>query len=186
MRRTTMVVVLAVTLLGAACGDSSVSTTPATTATAATSAAPISSAPGTAAPTTTSGVPIEVTSEAGTVSLESAAQRIAVLSATHVEMFFAIGAGDQLIAGDLFSDYPPEAAQLPRLDSFNLSVESVIDLDPDLVVLTFDPGDAVAAFEAVGIPTLLFSPAPTLDAAYEQMQVLGAVSGHTDEAGALV
>jgi iron complex transport system substrate-binding protein len=62
----------------------------------------------------------------------------------------------------------------------------VIDLDPDLVVLTFDPGDAVAALDAVGIPTLLFSPAPTLEAAYAQMRSLGAASGHGADAAELI
>lgn len=189
MRRTVLLLALAVALVGAACGASAGTTT--TSAPAASTAVPASedatSSTTEAVQITTSGPsPIEVTSEAGRITLDTAAERIAVLSATHVEMLFAIGAGGQLIAGDLFSDYPPEARQLPQLDSFNLSVESVIDLDPDLVVLTFDPGDAVAAFDVVGIPTVLFSPASTLEAAYDQMLALGVASGHGDEAATLV
>ena len=189
MRRTVLLLAFAVALVGAACGASDATTT--TASSISSTAVPPSD---TVAPTTTEAVPsstkglapIEVTSEAGRITLDQPAERIAALSATHVEMLFAIGAGGQLIAGDLFSDYPPEAGQLPQLDSFNLSVESVIDFDPDLVVLTFDPGDAVSAFDAVGIPTVLFSPASTLEAAYDQMLALGAASGHGDDAAALV
>jgi iron complex transport system substrate-binding protein len=174
-----VVVVIAVT----ACGDNGDAAT-----SAAATAAPELAAATTVAPTTlpattvASPGPITVTSDSGAIELAGPAERIAALSATHVEMLFALGAGAQVIAGDLFSDYPPEAARLPGLDSFNLSVESVIDLDPDLVVLSFDPGDAVAAFESVGIPTLLFSPAPTLGAAYAQMRTLGLAAGRADAA----
>jgi len=190
MKRIMMGLALAVVLIATACGGSAQTTTlpdpPATDSIVATTVEP--AAPTTTTPTTTTAAvgPVEIVSEAGPVELAAPAQRIAVLSATHVEMLFAMGAGTQVIASDLFSDYPPAAGDLPQLDSFNLSVESVIELDPDLVVLTFDPGDAVAAFEAVGIPTLLFSPAPTLDAAYGQILTLGTATGHRDEAEALV
>lgn len=183
-----LVVVMAIAMT--ACGDAGgttstdqtttpASSTPATTTTETSGSSPV-------APSTTAPDPIVVTSDVGAVELPGPAQRIAALSATHVEMLFAIGAGSQVIAGDLFSNYPPEAADLPALDSFNLSVESVIELDPDLVVLSFDPGDAVAAFDAVGIPTLLFSPAPTIEAAYEQMRSLALASGQVDAATARI
>ena len=98
-------------------------------------------------------------------------------------MLFAIGAGRQLIAGDLFSDYPPgEVDGLELIDSFNLNVEAVIALDPDLVVLTFDPGDAVAALEVVGIPTLMFATASDLDDVYNQIVALGRATGHESAA----
>jgi iron complex transport system substrate-binding protein len=185
MRRTVSIVFLAVALAAAACGDAADTTLTTGAATASTPPAPTTAA--TAAPSsTTASQRIEIASEAGTIVLDAPAQRIAALSAAHVEMLYDIGAGDQIIAGDLFSDYPPETERLAKLDSFNLSVEAVIDLDPDLVVLTFDPGDAVAALDAVGIPTLLFSPAPTLAAAYDQMQALGAASGHETDAAAAV
>ena len=66
---------------------------------------------------------------------------------------------------------PVESLEL--VDSFHLSVEAVIDLNPDLVVLSYDPGGAVAAFEAVGIPTLLFGTAGTLDDVYDQIIAVG-------------
>jgi iron complex transport system substrate-binding protein len=127
-----------------------------------------------------------VQSDAGTAQLDAPAQRIAALSATHVEMLYAIGAGSQVIAGDLFTNHPPETETLTKIDSFNLNVEAVIDLDPDLVVLSFDPGEAVAAFEAVGIPTLLFVGAASLDDVWLQFGELGKASGHEEEAGAVV
>lgn len=131
--------------------------------------------------------PVTVTDGSGRpVVVESQPNRIAALSSVHVEMLFAIGAGPQVVAGDLFTNYPPEAAGLVQLDSFNLSIESVIELDPDLVVLSFDPGEAVAGLTAVGIPTLLLGTAADLRGTYEQLRVLGAASGHREAAEAVV
>jgi iron complex transport system substrate-binding protein len=130
MRRSVSVLTLAVALAGSACGDTaqSLPTTAVTAAPSATTATRVTTTPATSVAVE---APIELTSEAGVVVLDTPAERIAALSAAHVEMLYAMDAGDRVIAGDLFSDYPPETERLVRLDSFNLSVEAVIDLDPD-------------------------------------------------------
>jgi iron complex transport system substrate-binding protein len=142
-----------------------------------------------AAPTSATAVPeafpAVVTSDHGPTAIAARPDRIAALSATHVEMLFAIGAGDTVIAGDLYSNYPPEAAALTLIDAFNLNLEALIDLDPDLVILSFDPGEAVAALDAVGIPTLLLSTPLDLDGVYEQITTLGVATGHQAEAAEL-
>jgi iron complex transport system substrate-binding protein len=176
--------VVACAVAAAACGGGAEVASTTSTATTATSTIEAARTPATA--TVVLGFPVLVASQAGQVRIEARPQRIAALAGTFVEMLFALGAGDQVIAGDLFTNYPPDAADLVLVDSFNLNVEAVIELDPDLVVLSFDPGDAVAAFEAVGIPTLLFTTAPDLEAVYDQISVLGAATGHAAEAAALV
>ncbi len=139
-------------------------------------------------PTTTlSKFPRGVGHDAGLAEIPELPTRIAALSATHVEMLFALGVGDRVIAGDLFSNYPPDQVSgLKLVDSFNLNVEAVIDLDPDLVLLSFDPGGAVAALDAVGIPTLLFGTAADLDDVYGQIRALGRATASDAAAEALV
>ena len=189
-RITRLVVVLALTL--AACGsdgsgDGSPTTLP-----------PATDGPGTTTGrTTTNGATtttiadspgaFPATVEIGgiSVTIPERPGKIAALSATHVEMLYAMGAGDQVVAGDLFSDYPAAAASLEQLDSFNLSVEALIALAPDLVVLSFDPVDAVSALEAVGIPTILLDTAPDLETVYSQIGVLGVATGNEEAAAAL-
>lgn len=177
---------IVLSLLASAC--SSGTATPATTEIVGTVAAP--SGPAESGPTTTSAAgefPVSIAHAAGVTEVSVRPDRIAALSGTHVEMFFAIGAGSQVIAGDLFSNYPPgEVDGLELIDSFNLNVEAVVELDPDLVVLSFDPGDVVAALDAVGIPTLLFGTATDLEDVYDQMLALGRASGHQTEAEDLV
>ncbi len=115
-------------------------------------------------------------------------QRIVSLSATHTEVLYEIGAGPEIIGTDLFSDYPVAATETEKIDAFNLSVEAVAALDPDLVILSFDPGDAVSGLAALGIPAVLFSaPGPaTLEDVYSEWRDLGAATGHREEAAALV
>ena len=84
--------------------------------------------------------------------------RIISGSATHTEIPFAIGAGDAVIAVDDYSDYPAEAGALPHLDAFSPSVEGFAALDPDLVIVTFDPNDLVGGLGALGIPVWVLMP----------------------------
>ncbi len=86
----------------------------------------------------------------------------------------------------MFSTSPPEAAEKEQVDAFELNVEAVAALEPDLVILAFDPGDAVAGFEALDIPVLLFDAPTDLDGAYSQWEVLGAATGRVAEAASLV
>jgi len=128
------------------------------------------------------GFPVEV----GGTLIPAAPQRIVSASASHTEILYALGAGSRVVATDQFSNFPPEAAATPKLDAFNLGVESAAAFAPDLVVLSYDPGDLRAGLGALGIPTLLFAPPLTLDEAYGQMRALGAATGLEAEAEALV
>ena len=158
-----MAFVLVVALLGAACAAGSGP------------AGPVSSP-------SAGAFPVEV---AGTL-IPAAPQRIVSASASHTEILYALGAGERVVATDQFSNFPPEAGATPKLDAFNLGVESVAALGPDLVVLSYDPGDLRAGLAALGIPTLLFAPPLTLEDAYGQMRSLGAATGLEAEAETLV
>jgi len=135
-------------------------------------------------PTTaaSAGFPVEV---AGTL-IPAEPQRIVSASASHTEILYALGAGERVVASDQFSNYPAAAEATPKLDAFNLGAESVAAFDPDLVVLSYDPGDLQAGLAALGIPTLLFGPPLTLGDVYAQMRALGAATGLQAEVEILV
>ncbi len=158
------ILLLAVGIIGAACGDDA--------------GADTSLPPGSRA------FPVMVRG----AEISAPPQRIVSLSATHTEILYEIGAGSAIVATDLFSDYPAEAANTEKIDAFNLSVEAVVALDPDLVVLAFDPGEAVSGLEALGIPAVLFPvPGPaSLDEVYAEWRDLGVATGHSAEAESLI
>lgn len=77
--------------------------------------------------------------------LAAPAQRIVTLSPHLAEGLYAAGAGDRLQATVEYSEYPPEAASVPRIgDAFRLDIERIMALRPDLVI-AWDSGNPRAA-----------------------------------------
>ena len=104
----------------------------------------------------------------------------------HTETLFAIGAGDQVIAVDDQSNYPAEAAAvMTDLSGYTPNVEAIAGYDPDLVVTSGDD-ELTAQLEAVGIAVWVGESAATFDEAYDQIEQLGAATGHVGEAAELV
>ncbi len=169
--------VVALALVAGACGGDDDASAGGTTSTGAT--ASTGEPPGTAAP-----FPRSVTSGESTIELAEAPDAIVSLSPSATEMLFGIGAGDQVIAADAYSNYPAEAP-VTDLDGNTPNVEALLGYEPDLVVISFDPGDVVSGLDAAGVPTLVLGAAATLDDTYEQIEVLGAATGHDAEATAL-
>jgi cobalamin transport system substrate-binding protein len=122
---------------------------------------------------------------AGSASSATPPQRIVSLSATATETLFAIGAGKQVIAADDQSDYPADAPKT-KLSGFTPNVEAIAALEPDLVVIAFDPKGLSGALGRLGIPVVFQNAAATIPAAYRQIRQLGKVTGHAPEANALV
>jgi iron complex transport system substrate-binding protein len=122
--------------------------------------------------------PAEVDAANGTVTIDAEPERIVSLSPTATEMLYAIGAGDQVVAVDDFSNYP-EGTPMTDLSGFEPNVEAITTYEPDLVVLSFDANDVVAGLERVDIPVLEYPAATSLDESYDQITQLGTATGHS-------
>ena len=167
-------------------GTTGTSTTDPTTAAAepvtTTNASSTAAAP--AAPSTVAeglGFPVTV---AGVV-IPEAPVAIVSLSPTATEVLFALGAGNRVIAVGTTSDYPPDAP-LTDLDAFQPNVEAIASYEPDLVVISWDPGEVEAGLSALGVPVLNQSPALSIDDAYLQIHQLGAATGNSAAAEEMV
>ncbi|HSP30116.1 MAG TPA: ABC transporter substrate-binding protein [Ilumatobacteraceae bacterium] len=118
---------------------------------------------------------------------EGAGQRVVSLSPTHTEMMFAIGAGDQLVAVDQFSDYPADALALPNeLSAFDNNVEAIAAYEPDLVLIGGDFSGLGPQLDELGIAWWDGPAASTIDDTYRQIEELGDATGRDAEADALV
>jgi iron complex transport system substrate-binding protein len=63
-------------------------------------------------------------------------RRIVTLAPNLTELVFAVGAGDALVGVSAWSDYPPEALELPVIgDAFTVDQEQLALLDPDLLLV---------------------------------------------------
>lgn len=166
-------------LLAAACGDDAASgsatTDPADTGTAAPAAAPAE------------GTTDAPDASATTDGKMAVASRIISLSPTATEMVFAIGAGDQVIGVDDFSNYPPEAAdKMQGLNGFEPNVEAIAALDPDLVLTDGTNPDFLAQLDTLGIGHWEGPAAIEFADIYAEIEQLGAATGHISEAAEVV
>jgi len=93
--------------------------------------------------------------DGGELVLKSPAQRLITLSPHLTELVFAAGAGHLLAATVAYSDFPPEASELPRVgDAFRIDSERVHLLDPDLILgwQSGNPPAALSHLTGLGFP----------------------------------
>jgi iron complex transport system substrate-binding protein len=131
------------------------------------------------------GFPVTIESDAGSFTLEARPERIVSLSPTATEMLFAIGAGDQVVAADEFSTYPPEAP-VTDLSGFDPNVEAVLGYEPDLVVIANDANDLVAGLTAAGVPVLISAAPIDIESGYPLIADLGVAVGRVDETAEVI
>jgi iron complex transport system substrate-binding protein len=85
--------------------------------------------------------------DGGSLALAAPAKRIITLAPNLTELVFAAGAGDRLVAVVEYSNYPPEARQIPRVgDAFRVDLERIAELEPDLVI-AWKSGNPQAALQ---------------------------------------
>jgi iron complex transport system substrate-binding protein len=128
--------------------------------------------------------PAETYSAAG-ITLDKRPEKIVSLSPTGTEMLFAVGAGKQVTAVDDQSTYPADAPKTD-LSGFQPNAEAIAAKQPDLVVIANDVNKIKDQLTALKIPVYLGVAAVTLDDTYRQIEELGALTGHRNEAGDLV
>ena len=137
------------------------------------------------APGTTGDTASETTVEA-TVD-DGLPSAIISLSPTATEMLYAIGAGDQVLAVDDFSNYPDEAAaKMQGVSGYEPNVESIAGLEPDLIVTDGTNADLLDQLDSLGIAHWEGYAAVSFDDVYAQLEQLGAATGHVAEAAELV
>lgn len=132
--------------------------------------------------------PIVMTDGLGrTVTLAAPAQRVVSLAPSNTEILFAVGAGGQVVGRDNFSNYPPEALELPGLGDFmGFSIEQIVALNPDLVLLAeIHPPELVKSLEDAGLTVYYLKNPLTMEEMYPMLITVGELTGHKAEAEAL-
>jgi iron complex transport system substrate-binding protein len=129
--------------------------------------------------------PVTVKAANGRITIDERPESIVSLSPTGTEMLFAIGAGEQVVAVDEFSYYPPEAPTT-KLSGLEPNIEAIAKYEPDLVVASEETGDLESSLEALGIPLVIAPAAQTLADSYTQIEQLGALTGNVANAADLI
>jgi len=116
------------------------------------------------------------------VTLDGVPDRIVSVAASPTEILFAIGAGAQVVGVDNYSDFPAEVANVTKVGDYNLNIEAVIALQPDLIVT----GDLVNRQQldllaTKGIPYIILADR-TLEDVLKTIRLAGVITGHVSEA----
>lgn len=102
--------------------------------------------------------------------------RIVSLCPSNTEILFALGAGDEVVAVEKWTDFPPEAAALPKVGTeMDVDMDLVASHKPDLVLASLSvPGmeKTITALEERGFPHLVLNP-QSLDGIYEDILTVG-------------
>jgi iron complex transport system substrate-binding protein len=132
--------------------------------------------------------PISVTDGAGqTVTLEQPATRIVSLAPANTEIAYAVGAGDKMVAGTSYDDYPAAAKSLPKIGDFaNPSVEKIASFNPDLVLAAGGIQASLRAkLEGLGMKVYVVDPT-TYDQVMSEIADVGKLAGTTARAQQVV
>jgi iron complex transport system substrate-binding protein len=95
------------------------------------------------------------------VEIPAVVKRIVSLAPNLTEIVFALGEGDHLAGDTDFCDYPPEAAQKPRVGGpVNPNLEQVVALMPDLILATksINRRETVDGLGRIGLPVYVTDP----------------------------
>lgn len=120
---------------------------------------------------------------------QSIPQRIVSLSPASTEILFAVGAENQIVAVSDFSDYPPQAQNLPKVGGFDgktLSLEKILSFNPDFVYLTnVMHNHLIPHFESLNIDYYL-SDANSFEQVKNEILQIAKITGHTSNGENLV
>lgn len=105
-------------------------------------------------------------------------RRIVTTTPSSTELVAAVGAADRLVGVDRFSDHPPEVLGLPVVGDFMApSVDAILQLEPDLVLLDAVQRRTAESLEGGGVRTLVLEmhrTAHVLDGLTQVGRALGA------------
>ena len=122
------------------------------------------------------------------ITLDGPAAKIVALTASDVEIIYALGAGDLLVGRGEYCDYPAEVLDKPVVKSgAETNLEEILALEPDVVIMATmaQTVDQVNALEEAGVKVIV-SDAQNLDGVYTAITLIGQIVGKNDEAAALV
>lgn len=122
------------------------------------------------------------------ITLDGPAAKIVALTASDVEIIYALGAGDRLVGRGEYCDWPAEVLEKPVVKSgAETNLEEILKLEPDVVIMATmaQTVDQVNALEDAGVKVIV-SDAQNLEGVYTAITLIGQVVGKNDEAAALV
>jgi iron complex transport system substrate-binding protein len=121
------------------------------------------------------------------VTINEVPQRIVSHVPSITEMLFALGVGERVVGVSDYCDYPEEArSKISVGNYFNPSIENIVALEPDLV-LTDGHSEDIKQLDELEPPInyMVIDPRD-IDGVFEDLELLGQVTGSEGEAEELI
>jgi iron complex transport system substrate-binding protein len=123
---------------------------------------------------------VSLTDDVGAIlTRDKEPQRIIALAPELVELVYAMGCGNKLVARTQFSNYPVDALKLPSIGTYiQPNFEQIIALKPDLVLATGrgNPKEIPDKLRSLGVRTYTYFPS-TISDLQKSIQNLGRAIG---------
>lgn len=135
--------------------------------------------------------PVTITDATGEeVVIEKEPERIISLIPSNTEISFELGLGDKIVGVTENDDYPEEVLEIEKVGDYDVNVEKVISLKPDLVLAHEILGDNFAnvreQLQNSGITVLVVPDAASFAETYETIEMIGKATGTLEEAEKVV
>ncbi len=117
------------------------------------------------------------------LTFEKKAEKIVSVLPSNTEIAFALGLDDEIIGVTSLDNYPKEATEKETIGDFQINVEKVISLEPDLVLADESVDeDALDQIRDADIQVLVVKTAENFDEVYDAIHLIGEVTGTTEQA----
>lgn len=123
-----------------------------------------------------------VTDREGTeVNIQTKIEKIISTAPSNTEVLMALGLGDKLVAIDKYStDIEGINTELPQIDFLNPDAETIIGLEPDIVIAsghnkTGSVEDPFKAISEAGIPVVYIPSSDSIDGIYKDIEFIADV-----------
>jgi len=131
--------------------------------------------------------PVTVTDDVNKeITLTEKPDKIISLAPGNTEILFALDLDEELVGVDNLSNYPEEVESIEKIgDAFNLNMEKIIELEPDLILTLKGNEEAVKEFENLGIAVYTLD-ANNIENVLEDIIEIGQLTNSFDTADKLV
>ncbi len=120
------------------------------------------------------------------VVISTSPERVISLSPSNTEIVFAIGLGGNIVGVTDYCNYPEEALEKEKVGGFSSpNLETILSLEPDLVLAGNMHEEQVQKLEEMDIPVLVLAP-ESVEEVFEAIKLVAEATGQEEEAEVVI
>ncbi|MGL4523405.1 MAG: ABC transporter substrate-binding protein [Bacilli bacterium] len=130
--------------------------------------------------------PMTITDQTGAkVKLNKKPARIVSIMPSTTEIAYALNLDKQVVGVTTNCNFPTAAKKVAKVGDFNINVEKVVALKPDVVFADAGNGEVIQKLRDLKIPVIV-AKASTFEDVYKSIEMFGKATGKTGEATTVV